>query len=97
MSTLVGLLIINILIYLIGYWVFGGSTLLAEGYEGESWLRPWNGPKVQVSNAVGLYSLIHELIIFCTLPLFPTTALVLLYQWVRLRLLRRTMALVPSH
>lgn len=89
------LLTINILAYLVGYWILGGSTLLAEGHEGESWLRPLHGPEFQVSNTVGLYSLIHEALIFCTLPLVPISALIILYSWIRLKVLGHTTGICP--
>ena len=81
--------LLNVALYCLGHWILGGSALLAEGYEGESWLRPWNGDEFRVSEAVGWYSLLHGSLVFYSLPVIPICVLVLVYEWVKLQRLRR--------
>ena len=69
--------------------ILGGSALLAETHEGESWLRPLHGDEFRVSEAIGWYSVLHGASVFFTLPVLPFCALILLYEWVKLRRLRR--------
>ncbi len=81
--------LMNVALYCLGHWILGGSALLAEGYEGESWLRPWSGDEFRVSTAVGWYSLLHGMIVFFSLPSTALCLLMLAHEWVRLQLLRR--------
>ncbi len=83
------ILALNVLACWLGYLILGGSTLLAEGHEGESWLRPLHGEEFQVSEAVGWYSLLHEASVFFTLPILPFCLLGVLYEWVQLKRLGR--------
>ena len=80
---------LNVVLYCLGHMILGGSALLAEGYEGESWLRPWSGDEFQVSNAVGWYSLLHGMSVFFSLPVLAICALMTFVEWARLLWLRR--------
>ena len=80
---------LNVALYCLGHLILGGSALLAETHEGESWLRPWSGDEFRVSEAVGWYSLLHGMSVFFSLPSLVICALMLCYEWVRLQLFRR--------
>ena len=81
--------LLNVALYCLGHVILGGSALLAETHEGESWLRPLYGDEFRVSEVVGWYSLLHGSSVFYSLPVIPICALVLVYEWVKLQLLRR--------
>ena len=82
-------LLLNAVAYCLGHLILGGSALLAETHEGESWLRPWSGDEFRVSEAVGWYSLLHGLSVILTLPSIGLGALMLGYEWIQLRRLGR--------
>lgn len=86
--------ILNVVLYCLGHWILGGSALLAEGYEGESWLRPWSGDEFRVSAAVGWYSLLHGMSVFFSLPVIPISALMLAYEWAKLQRVRRRLSVL---
>jgi len=89
------LLLLNVGAYWLGHLILGGSSLLAETHEGESFLRPLHGDEFPVSNAVGWYSRLHGASVLLTLPSIAICAGMLVYEWVRLQSLRRRAAAGP--
>lgn len=83
------LLLLNIVACWLGHMILGGSALLAETHEGESYLRPLHGDEFPVSAAIGWYSFLHGASVFLTLPVIPICAVMLVYEWAQLRRLRR--------
>lgn len=79
------LLLLNVVLFWLGYLILGGCDLLAETHEGEHWLRPWSGDEFRVSAAVGRYSFLHGLSVVLTLPSLAICAVMLAWEWVQLR------------
>ena len=81
-------LLSNMAAFCLGYWILGGTELLSETREGESWLKPLHGEAFQVSNAVGWYSLLHGISVVLTVPSLALCLVMLAWEWAQLRLVR---------
>ena len=47
------ILVLNVAAYCLGHMILGGSAVLAETHEGQSFLRPLHGDEFLVSDAIG--------------------------------------------
>ncbi len=87
-----GLLLLNMALFLLGHYILGGNAHLAETHEGEHYLRPWSGEEFRVSAWVGWYSSLHGMLVFFSLPCVVGVAGILAWMHGRLWWLERRLA-----